>query len=170
MPADPGDMPSGIPLSPTPTRFRSPSEPHPDFAALLSSFESGSQTAASEHGGQRSGRQESTPHSSSGGGTETDYLTAPGSPTRDVPEIRTTSPTPLRPGLTASPALSSSKSTSEGRLSPLPTPPLRGRLFGDQPGSTDGRFLGVRGASPQLQTRAAGKVPSLSFEHSLKLV
>ena len=140
-------MPTPPPLSPSPRRPAS-STPHPEFAALLSSFENApSETASTRRaspeqpeqstgglGGfpswlEQEGQEEheDLPQQSSSG--DEAYATPRAeSGATDIPEIRTTSPTPLRPNLAGrseSPARS-----NEGRLSPLVAPPDRSQLFG----------------------------------------
>ena len=160
-------MPSP-PISPTPRRWRSPlsSEPHPDYAALLSTFDGSSSSEGSTRGfpGWRSAPESPSRNvrsraSSAEGSERRDveedteaegYLTAPVSPekssTARTPEIRTTPPTPQRAGQPASPTFSAR--STEGRLSPLPLPPPRGELFGEDPASTAGRSGLNRGDEP----------------------
>lgn len=124
------------PLSPSPRRWRSSSddEPHPDFAALLSSFDDRpAQSTSTED--RREWRERSHSSASDDEEKEVEFLTAPGSPARSpIPEIRTTSPSPRRPERSGSPSSSTDRS-----LSPLPAPPSRGQMFGDASG-TAGRF------------------------------
>jgi len=87
-------MATSPPFSPTPRRWRSPqSEHHPDFAALLTSFENTSSTSHS--------RESSRTRSDESRRDQAEFRTAPTSPTglfqRDVPEIRAISPSPQRP-------------------------------------------------------------------------
>jgi len=127
-------MPSP-PISPTPRRWRSPAtdEPHPDYAALLFTFDQPEVTLGDEAAGDGPGNE--TFGVASDNGRSADFLSAPGSPNRPLPEIRTTSPSPQRPLLSRS---SSSSDTVD--LSPLPSPPSRARLFNDA-SNTAGRML-----------------------------
>ncbi|WWD20657.1 hypothetical protein CI109_105133 [Kwoniella shandongensis] len=129
--------PATPPISPTPRRWRSPTqEPLPEFAALLSSFEG---ETASDESSSRGGSMPrwATPH----GRTEDEdqatrrdeeeeaevdsFLTAASSIDDRAPEIRTTSPSPKRAG-------------TDRSLSPL-LPPNRGQLFGEDADTTIGR-------------------------------
>ncbi|WVQ86046.1 hypothetical protein IAT38_008214 [Cryptococcus sp. DSM 104549] len=146
------------PLSPTPRRWRSsPDNPHPDFAALLSTFEPGSTAPptapapATEADSRSSAPSWATPKSrhtaaSSSHRDEDDedaveYMTATESEHKArstastsvsrarTPEIRTTSPSPQRPVPSA---------RSDMSLSPL-MPPSRSQLFGDDASATGAR-------------------------------
>lgn len=131
-------MPSP-PLSPSPRRWRPLSEePHPDFAALLSSFEVGpsqsEEGARSVHHGRNdpdTTDQPSTTHLAPLGSIAT--------PGRAVitPEIRTISPSPERPEPSHHHSPVGSARSSQRSASPL-VPPQRGRLFGDAPEATAG--------------------------------
>ncbi|ORX41083.1 hypothetical protein BD324DRAFT_678476 [Kockovaella imperatae] len=114
------------PLSPRPQRASS-SSPHPEFAALLSSFESDSGRGFP---GWRPGEATSA-------GDEA-YATPLASSRMSIPEITTTSPSPLRPGGSSRIDVPTPASPSEGRLSPLPSPPARARLFGQDMTETQG--------------------------------
>ncbi|WVQ95510.1 hypothetical protein IAU59_002607 [Kwoniella sp. CBS 9459] len=158
-------MPSSPPLSPSPRRWRGTSEqPHPAFAALLSSFETTSASGQSDRSapdwatarGRTDDEASNDNDNDNGNNTgrygdeedeaEVEFLTATQSPDRSranmgseagsrTPEIRTTSPSPQRPVLPSSPVMSS----------PL-LPPDRGQLFGEDLSSTIGRSgLGPRG-------------------------
>ncbi|OCF45693.1 hypothetical protein I317_00596 [Kwoniella heveanensis CBS 569] len=152
-------MPSSPPLSPSPRRWRGTSDqPHPAFAALLSSFETTSTSGHSDRSapdwatarGQTDDEQLSNNARERGGDeddeAEVEFLTATQSPDQSrtmigseagnrTPEIRTTSPSPQRQVLPSSSVFSS----------PL-LPPDRGQLFGEDTSSTIGRSgLGPRG-------------------------
>jgi hypothetical protein len=148
-------MPTSPPLSPTPRRVD-----HPDFAALLSSWDGSSEDrgfpgwrtprASPSRSDDRDRRDESEVDS---------FLTAPASPAQRsesssvAPEIRTTSPSPQRPGGGGGASPAPSFKSSEGRLSPLMPPPSRGMLFNDAPAPTHARMgrlpaSSLRGSSP----------------------
>ena len=141
-------MPTPPPLSPRPQRATS-SSPHPEFAALLSTFETPeAPTEQRCFPGWRS-----VDYSSSG---EDEFATPRAGSRMSVPEITTTSPSPLRPGNTGrvdSPAPSRS---SEGRLSPLPSPPLRSQLFGQTTAATQARMTPPSRISDSEQPLALG--------------
>ena len=128
-------MPSP-PISPTPRRWRSPGtdEPHPDYAALLSSFDVTPETTQGEESGEVSWRRPMVPTPTEDERSSV-FLSAPGSPLSQVPEIRTTSPSPQRPLY----KLASSQS-SDVVSSPLPSPPSRTQMFGDA-SNTAGRMV-----------------------------
>ncbi|WVN89721.1 uncharacterized protein L203_104951 [Cryptococcus depauperatus CBS 7841] len=133
------------PISPTPRRWRaSPESPHPDFAALLSTFESTSTTDDSLPTWATPKSTSSERRSKSGGGTrgdgsEGEYMTALDQEV-EMPDIRTTSPSPQRP-VDARPDMT---------LSPL-LPPSRTMLFGGDALSTDDKAgLSRHFASPNF--------------------
>jgi hypothetical protein len=128
-------MPSP-PISPTPRRWRSSGtdEPHPDYAALLSSFDRPPETTSIEESGSSPWRRGANV-TSTDDDPSSEFLSAPGSPQRLVPEIKTTSPSPQRPIYTRE----SSQSSDMGS-SPLPSPPNRARMFGDASNSA-GRMV-----------------------------
>jgi hypothetical protein len=159
-------MPSPPPLSPTPRRAD-----NSEFSALLSSW--GSNDERRGFPSWRSSVQRAGGHNDSEEEREVDdFLTAPDSSQKGnntTPQIRTTSPSPRRPGAADSPA--ASLRSSEGRLSPLMPPPSRGQLFSETPTPTfarsgltkpHGTMTGSRGfrglltqtaADAQLKTR-----------------
>nr|XP_019051135.1 hypothetical protein I302_01584 [Kwoniella bestiolae CBS 10118]OCF30065.1 hypothetical protein I302_01584 [Kwoniella bestiolae CBS 10118] len=134
-------MPSP-PISPTPRRWRSsPDQPHPDFAALLSTFEPSSSLSAPHSPSSedhRSVPEWATPRGILSDDNENDHdeaevenLTATAGDTSSATinpdvdiEIRTTSPSPQRP------SASSRIHSSSDLGSPL-LPPNRGQLFGE---------------------------------------
>ena len=134
-------MPSP-PLSPTPRRWRSPDnpDPHPDFAALLQTFEQQPDhlehprhepiVSPSEEIGFPGWRKDD----------DNDKSTLTAAPTS--PEKVTSSPQ----GIAAS---TSSAPSPHGKLSPLPGPPNRSQMFGDA-SSTAGKMvgLGISSSSP----------------------
>ena len=155
----PRAMPSP-PLSPTPMRWRSSqSEAHPDFAALLSfdipvaptdstTSPNPSPSNAQEDHAEPSGP--TTDHSSSVAQKEaqSEFLTAPGSPVKSVPEIRTTSPSPARP------IKSSSSDSSYRSLDSAMTPPARAQPPTASPVAPVGRSDNGRSlAGPREPTR-----------------
>ncbi|WWC65105.1 uncharacterized protein I303_107719 [Kwoniella dejecticola CBS 10117] len=155
-------MPSP-PLSPTPRRWRSsPDQPHPDFAALLSSFEQ--PTPSSPNSPKPKSENESLPEWATPRGIlseeedqkdedEVEFLTATASTSGPNPEIRTTSPSPQRPAAT-------SRAAELGLDSPL-LPPNRGRLFGEDYSKTVNQ-LGSRGIfanEPRLNAPAEFPFP-----------
>ncbi|KAK6906657.1 hypothetical protein I203_100644 [Kwoniella mangroviensis CBS 8507] len=127
-------MPSP-PISPTPRRWRSsPDQPHPDFAALLSTFEQPSSSSSAPHS-PNSVPEWATPRGvlsddNDNDEAEVEYLTATAgdtstatiNPDIDI-EIRTTSPSPQRPA-------GSTRQQHSDLGSPL-LPPNRGQLFGE---------------------------------------
>ncbi|KAK8850475.1 hypothetical protein IAR55_004393 [Kwoniella newhampshirensis] len=133
------------PLSPTPRRWRSPTQqPLPEFAALLSSFESETAASTSEDTSSRGGSMPgwATPHGRTEEDDETrreeedeaevEYLTAASSVDEPrgrgrTPEIMTTSPSPQKGGFDSS-------------LSPLLSPD-RGQLFGEDVDTAVGRTV-----------------------------
>lgn len=128
-------MPSP-PISPTPRRWRSPGtdEPHPDYAALLSSFDHNPDMTLHEDIGHPDWRSGGTATSSEPE-QSAEFLSAPGSPQRLVPEIRTTSPSPQRRAY-----IRTSPHTGDNESSPLSSSPNSGRLFGDA-SDTAGRMV-----------------------------
>lgn len=146
-------MPVTPPLSPVPQRWRPSSledDPHLDFASLLQSFDtqpspthiplpiSTTTTPTSSRSGNDGERLRGFLYSPSeeSDEREVEYLTAPGTPARRVPEIRTTSPSPQRPIMGFSPGRPSSPSASSNSSdtrssSPLPGPPSRGQMFNE---------------------------------------
>ncbi|WVF67946.1 hypothetical protein IAT40_002708 [Kwoniella sp. CBS 6097] len=172
-------MPSSPPLSPSPRRWRGTSEqPHPAFAALLSSFETTSTSGHSDRSAPdwATARGQTDDERSTGNGNgndrrvdeddeaEVEFLTATQSPDQlrtnigsqagsRTPEIRTTSPSPQRPV----------PSFSSVRSSPL-LPPNRGQLFGEDTSATIGRSgLGPRGILSNDTFRPQPFDPSLVF-------
>lgn len=137
--------PSPSPLSPSPRRWRPRSEePHPDFAALLSTFE-GTVVGGDETSrplGQPSRNDQNTVGSSKYNNDNNDNNNDPTTPSRHItPTIRTISPSPDRPP----PALlspSASTRSSQGSSNPrVPAP----RRYGDAPDDTPGRGSLTRG-------------------------
>nr|XP_018259656.1 uncharacterized protein I303_07724 [Kwoniella dejecticola CBS 10117]OBR81814.1 hypothetical protein I303_07724 [Kwoniella dejecticola CBS 10117] len=163
-------MPSP-PLSPTPRRWRSsPDQPHPDFAALLSSFEQ--PTPSSPNSPKPKSENESLPEWATPRGIlseeedqkdedEVEFLTATASTSGPNPEIRTTSPSPQRPAAT-------SRAAELGLDSPL-LPPNRGRLFGEDYSKTVNQ-LGSRGIfANELVEASAQMADSMNIRKSARL-
>lgn len=158
-------MPSP-PLSPTPRRWRPGNTgPEPAFARLLTTYDSSGSEDGRVYPGFRSApdtpRQRQTSDDAAFSPLhreETDesdeqdisaFLTAPSSPAkaesvstplRPPPEIKTTSPSPQRPGQPGSPTPSSH---DRGRLSPLPFP-VRTAIVAELPRAPAKKSVGVQ--------------------------
>lgn len=129
---------SDPPLSLAPQRWRgSPDSPHPDFATLLSTFETtstadDSKSSASACATPRTANSKrSFSNEQEDETAEVEYKTASeqAEAERDMPDIRTTSPSPQRP---------IDSKWSEGPLSLL-LPLNRTQVFGDNASSIAGK-------------------------------
>ena len=150
-------MPSP-PCSPIPRR----AEPHPDFAALILSFEtSSSEESARGFSGWRSARESLEGQEEEGElAAEADLTAAPSSGDTPpiAPEIRTISPSPLRAAGTRS--LTHSERSSEGRSTPLRPPSERGAVSGDSQTGREGRHVST-GSVESSGSIAASQGPVL---------
>jgi hypothetical protein len=167
-------MPTSPPLSPTPRRVD-----HPDFAALLSSWDGSSEEQERGFPGWRTPRASPSRSEDRDRRDESEvesFLAAPVSPAQrsksssGAPEIRTTSPSPQRPGGGGGASPAPSFKSSEGRLSPLMPPPSRGMLFSDAPAPTYARLGLTRGLpASSLRDSSSGKLDDLCMIPSQRL-